>query len=209
MDAELFWIGLGSVRNPDSLTEQEVALLDLNRRVSALERIDATARRVAPEAYGPGSGEPAVADTAEMDAFRNGGTRERSDGTTLVRVFAPHSILCERALLDVACERIRQIEAEGHTFLHDDLLTDQQLTHLAIRYLNSGAKPYRRRLVIAAALLLAEIERLDRSVTGGAAAEQKPMPFAHGAPTEAARRAVYAEIEADMETRLPHPKSEA
>lgn len=90
------------------------------------------------------------------------------------------------ALVDVATERRSQIEAENWTPAHDDEHTDGQLAHAAISYAmwatqpcgmeltsppawwpweNAWWKPkdVRRDLVRAAALLLAEIERLDRS----------------------------------------------
>lgn len=94
-----------------------------------------------------------------------------------------------QALLDVASERRRQIEVEGWSTEHDDLYIDCQLASAAACYavcseerhlkkLNYDGvrlwpwslawwKPssYRRNLVKAAALLLSEIERLDRSTT--------------------------------------------
>lgn len=73
------------------------------------------------------------------------------------------SIASVRALQDVASERMRQIFSEGHTPAQDDFLADTQLATLALRYINSSSKTWRRNLVIAAALLLAEIERVDRA----------------------------------------------
>lgn len=92
-----------------------------------------------------------------------------------------------KAAADVLAERKRQIEAEGWAPEHDDSHNDCQLaaaaacyavcadeTHLR-RFTYDGVrvwpwslgwwKPssYRRNLVKAAALLLAEIERLDRA----------------------------------------------
>ena len=67
------------------------------------------------------------------------------------------------ALWEILLERQRQVAHEGHHESKDDALTSMQLTALACRYLDRADKPYRRRLVIAAALLLAEIERVDRA----------------------------------------------
>lgn len=94
-----------------------------------------------------------------------------------------------RALLDVFSERQRQIDAEGWTPAHDDTHTDGDLAAAASTYAwgacvqvtghalpetppavwpfeNAWWKPAdepRRNLVKAAALILAEIERLDRA----------------------------------------------
>lgn len=87
------------------------------------------------------------------------------------------------AARDVLAERQRQVTAEGWTPEHDDGHDDGAIPHAAACYaLMAGgdvrrqcdaiwpkgwgelkAKPHRRMLVIAAALLLAEIERLDRA----------------------------------------------
>ena len=85
------------------------------------------------------------------------------------------------AEVDVLAERRRQIEVEGWTPEHDDEHDEGEIPHAAACYaLMAGgtfavdplwpkgwgemrAKPHRRMLVIAAALLLAEIERLDRA----------------------------------------------
>lgn len=86
---------------------------------------------------------------------------------------------------EVAAERRRQIEAEGWTPKHDDEHANGELAAAAAAYINWGAgsrvphgtppaewpwahswwKPRDRRhdLVRAAALILAEIERLDRA----------------------------------------------
>ena len=95
------------------------------------------------------------------------------------------------ALRDVAAERRRQIEAEGWTPAHDDEHAAGEMAEAAACYalgamFISGAddfiwpwelqwwKPKDRRsnLVRAAALLLAEIERLDRQQTANVGAEQ-------------------------------------
>lgn len=91
-----------------------------------------------------------------------------------------------KAAVDVLAERKRQVEAEGWTPEHDDRHKDCELAAAAacyatcddnrqLRKLNYDGVPlwpwaagwwkpagYRRNLVKAAALLLAEIERLDR-----------------------------------------------
>ena len=83
-------------------------------------------------------------------------------------------------MLDVAAERRRQIEAEGWTPEHDDEHANGELALAATCYAAWGEgdpmpmrwpwaadwwkpKDERRNLVRAAALLLAEIERLDRN----------------------------------------------
>ena len=89
----------------------------------------------------------------------------------------------KQALYDIVAERIRQVDAEGWTAEHDDAHKDMSLSRAAACYaLNaSGAlqevrkvwpdswddgwfKPRdtRRDLIRAAALILAEIERMDR-----------------------------------------------
>ncbi len=88
-----------------------------------------------------------------------------------------------RAVIDVLAERQRQVEAEGWTSEYDDDHDDGELAAAAAAYALSAANcvvelPYhrvwpwqtnwwkpttpRRDLVKAAALLIAEIERLDR-----------------------------------------------
>lgn len=84
-----------------------------------------------------------------------------------------------RAARDVLAERRRQIEAEGWTPAHDDAYKSLELNRAAACYISFGANPvpgiwpwprewwkptnYRRNLVKAAALVLAEIERIDRA----------------------------------------------
>lgn len=88
------------------------------------------------------------------------------------------------ALEDIATERQRQISMEGWTEAHDDGHPDHDLTKAAISYCWSSIAPLgkrgepsywpwhsswwkptntRRDLVKAAALIVAEIERLDRA----------------------------------------------
>ncbi|KAA2294320.1 hypothetical protein F1C11_32370, partial [Pseudomonas aeruginosa] len=88
-----------------------------------------------------------------------------------------------QAWLDVQAERRRQIEAEGWTPEHDDLYCAAELPRAAAAYILNGAndeapaiwpfvakwwKPRdaRSNYVRAAALILAEIERLDRAAPG-------------------------------------------
>lgn len=85
-----------------------------------------------------------------------------------------------RAMRDVLAERQRQIDAEGWTPKHDDEHDAEEMAFAAACYCTADAgdappavwpwevqwwkpKDRRRNLVKAAALLLAEIERLDRA----------------------------------------------
>ncbi|MDT8147948.1 hypothetical protein RQ556_30465 [Pseudomonas aeruginosa] len=94
---------------------------------------------------------------------------------------AQHSV--PRAWLDVQAERRRQVEAEGWTPEHDDLYCAAELPRAAAAYILNGAndeapaiwsfsakwwKPRdaRSNYVRAGALILAEIERLDRAAPG-------------------------------------------
>jgi hypothetical protein len=81
-----------------------------------------------------------------------------------------------RAAYDVNAERRRQTEVEGYTPEHDDTehangdlanaasawAHTQQIVMAWGSALDKRSKPRRRQLVIAGALILAEIERLDR-----------------------------------------------
>jgi hypothetical protein len=93
-----------------------------------------------------------------------------------------------RASADVLAERRRQVEREGWTPAHDDLYSAAELPRAAAAYVLNGAndeapcapciwpfhakwwKPRdaRANYVRAAALLLAEIERIDRAALQGA-----------------------------------------
>lgn len=100
--------------------------------------------------------------------------------------------MTSKAITDVLAERQRQITSEGWTLEHDDQHDDKELALVAALYatptplflreeLENGTIfadpwpetwesewdrrtdfPERRRLIVAAALLIAEIERLDR-----------------------------------------------
>lgn len=94
---------------------------------------------------------------------------------------APKILRASNALLDVLLERRRQIEVEGWTPEHDDEHQSGELASAAAVYAlaTTGIKarrywpwhangwikpaPARRNLVKASALLLAELERLDRA----------------------------------------------
>ncbi|MGR0144247.1 hypothetical protein ACUS51_17775, partial [Pseudomonas aeruginosa] len=95
---------------------------------------------------------------------------------------AQHSM--PKAWLDVQAERRRQITAEGWTPEHDDLYCAAELPRAAAAYILSGAndeapaiwpfsakwwKPRdaRANYMRAGALILAEIERLDRAAAAG------------------------------------------
>jgi hypothetical protein len=85
-----------------------------------------------------------------------------------------------RASIDVVDERVRQLIAEEWDYAHDDQYTDGELAEAAVCYAIAekedieppftwpwGAddwkpKSYRENLVRSAALLIAEIERIDR-----------------------------------------------
>lgn len=91
---------------------------------------------------------------------------------------------CSQALKDVLSERQRQMEVEGWSIEHDDSYHEGEMAIAAASYaMPVSAKPvhkdyppfywpwslkwwkpstYRRNLVKAAALIIAEIERLDR-----------------------------------------------
>jgi len=91
-----------------------------------------------------------------------------------------------QASIDVIDERVRQLEEEDWDYTHDDEHINGELIHAAICYAQIGQNPYdpqgqvrpmtwpwgdddwkpksnRENLVRAAALLIAEIERLDRA----------------------------------------------
>lgn len=102
----------------------------------------------------------------------------------LARIAELESRTFNPALLDVIAERQRQRSVEGWTSEHDDGYSNGELAMAAICYINetgtvnrNGGKPWgwpwdaswwkpdarRRNLVKACALVLAEIERIDRA----------------------------------------------
>lgn len=114
------------------------------------------------------------------------------DTTTFFAHLPPQSNVRGAALADVAAERRRQIDIEGWTQGHDDAHSDGELARAASCYAYHGSwsasdrqkmanrfpqnwpwdrrwwkpKDARRDLVKAAALIIAEIERLDRTTEG-------------------------------------------
>ena len=90
-------------------------------------------------------------------------------------------VVLNSAARDVIAERLRQVSAEGYSLYGDDIYVNGQMADAAAAYATLAGKPRsmttlwpwgegtfkpsedrRRDLVKAAALLLAEIERLDR-----------------------------------------------
>lgn len=122
------------------------------------------------------------------------------------------------ALEDIAAERRRQIEAEGWTLEHDDRHAEGELAQAAAAYAAASTfyrvDPYaavlsvwpwsrawlkpttpRRDLVKAGALIIAEIERLDRLT---ALTESTPAEGGKAdRPSAPVRRPVRSEGEAD------------
>lgn len=107
---------------------------------------------------------------------------------------APRFVWSSQAALDVVAERRRQIEVESRDLLHDQQYVRGELIDAAVCYAYSSAatwpfglkwwkpKDKRSNLVRAAALLVAEIERLDfqsHSVDEALAAIEKDSFFAH------------------------------
>ena len=127
-------------------------------------------------------------------------TKERDEARAQV-AFNPTTVLAgatetPRAWLDVMGERVRQITAEGWTADHDDAHNLGQMAGAALCYLAEDIphwarqqahgcywpwdagwwKPgdHRRNLVKAGALILAEIERLDRATRPANAHDARP-----------------------------------
>lgn len=87
------------------------------------------------------------------------------------------TIVLQRVLADLIHERLRQERVEGHSAIDDDFWSEGELALAAVAYIladpdswpfePSGFKPRdaRSNLIRAAALLLAEIERLDREMS--------------------------------------------
>lgn len=83
------------------------------------------------------------------------------------------------ALADIAVERRRQVDVEGWSLEHDDGHDNGEIAEAAAQWASrvqhplvwswasdKAKHPRRRQLVIAGALIVAEIERLDRSAAG-------------------------------------------
>lgn len=73
-----------------------------------------------------------------------------------------------RAVVDVLNERFRQVHEKGHSRELDDRLTRGQLVYEALIRLSTFRGPSRRDLIETGALILAEIERLDRAAAANA-----------------------------------------
>lgn len=96
-------------------------------------------------------------------------------------VFSPHAMPSASVIVEIANERLRQVIAEGWSAAHDDEHIRFELARAAAAYAASAAGRYpmywpwdiawlkptnpRRDLIKAAALIVAEIERLDRIET--------------------------------------------
>lgn len=111
-------------------------------------------------------------DLAESyDAFIARAEASRAD----TRRRATNEALTRRAGDDVIAERKRQMAIEGYSRSDDDRLAEGKLVEYAARYLvgiwGRHNLDRRRRLVIAAALILAEIERGDRAELGSGRAK--------------------------------------
>lgn len=103
-------------------------------------------------------------------------------------IVARNAALLSEAARDVLAERQRQVQSEGWTPEHDDRATDGALSLAAATYALHGPLPVhgdipvtwpwapegwkpgtpRRNLVKAGALIIAEIERIDRAATAAA-----------------------------------------
>lgn len=115
-----------------------------------------------------------------------------SDNDMSVRLPAPATIEMALAAMDVMRERLRQITDKGHTITDDDLCTQGELGSCAIAFIQAANAhefglseddlqvfwpwedpPFEpdedriRNLVKAAALILAELERLARANAKG------------------------------------------
>lgn len=132
------------------------------------------------ETYGPGSNVVLPAEEAEelaRIALASLEAAEKRIAELEARAFNP-------AILDVIAERQRQQSVEGWMPEHDDEHCNGELAMAAVCYINetgtvnrNGGKPWgwpwdaswwkpnarRRNLVKAGALILAEIERIDRA----------------------------------------------
>lgn len=127
---------------------------------------------------------PAIdsAESPSVSAVSETASEEPAAPEAGLEVWSYYATRCPAAV-DVLQERVRQVEKEGYGNDRDDAFTDYQLPRAAICYAIKAAglpphratlywpfkaeafKPADRRanLVKAAALLLAEIERLDRA----------------------------------------------
>ncbi|HHW2472884.1 hypothetical protein AB2C32_00570 [Pseudomonas aeruginosa] len=160
---------------------------DERDRLLALDDdVDAQAQHSVPEGWKPVPIEPLL----NMMSDKDHDTRITAERQLLSILAAAPGNSVPQAWLDVQAERRRQITAEGWTPEHDDLYCAAELPRAAAAYILNGAndeapaiwpfsakwwKPRdaRANYVRAAALILAEIERLDR-----AGISQSPQPGA-------------------------------
>lgn len=177
--------------DPKSKTAKPVkAETDTTQTVAAQDLAAAEPTTALPAAADPAA--PAVATTELTTPAADMPAKQASDAglaaTALLAhvgldaVWSVYGQTCQAAV-DVLKERCRQVEEEGYDLERDDAYTDYQLPRAAVCYaIKAGGlpshratlywpfapvafKPANRRgnLVKAAALLLAEIERLDRA----------------------------------------------
>lgn len=172
-------------------TPEGMALLRLDAAVrSALEPVAVEAE---PPTIRTELSDETKAHLKELSDAARAGAVSLARNPPIVGATAPLAV--DQAMRDVAAERRRQIEAEGWTAGHDDTHKRGELAQAAAAYAyfftdaeNSQPsaedlfpttwspewwKPtnHRRDLVKAGALILAEIERLDRAVLS-----QEPVP---------------------------------
>ncbi|UXZ63763.1 hypothetical protein NUJ28_26450 [Burkholderia multivorans] len=140
---------------------------------------------------------------ADLSTLRRQLATDRSNRATLFRGVPPGSTVgITAAARDVLAERQRQIDVEGYTLRADDENRAGAMSAAAAAYALIGSgwsqaaalefwpeawsgecwKPAdsRRNLVKAAALLLAEIERIDRQATRAKAEASIPQPAMRG-----------------------------
>lgn len=135
---------------------------------------------VASADQGGAAAAPAPAPVAPIAAAPTAAPSKKEAAKTQARELS-------QAATDVLAERARQVEAEGYAVEADDTLTDYQLPRAAACYVLAAsgvarhkamlfwpfaapmkvAEARRRNLVKAGALILAELERLDREAEQG------------------------------------------
>ncbi|MDP5641789.1 hypothetical protein P3792_27790 [Pseudomonas aeruginosa] len=159
---------------------------DAEALMALLAAAPAQAQHSVPEGWKPVPIEPLL----NMMSDKDHDTRITAERQLLSILAAAPGNSVPQAWLDVQAERRRQITAEGWTPEHDDLYCAAELPRAAAAYILNGAndeapaiwpfsakwwKPRdaRANYVRAAALILAEIERLDR-----AGISQSPQPGA-------------------------------
>ncbi|MDJ1429162.1 hypothetical protein [Pseudomonas aeruginosa] len=187
VDAHYFNKNLQRIlRDFESFTPDELARSLIILAKVADEKVVAQAQHSVPEGWKPVPIEPLL----NMMSDKDHDTRITAERQLLSILAAAPGNSVPQAWLDVQAERRRQITAEGWTPEHDDLYCAAELPRAAAAYILNGAndeapaiwpfsakwwKPRdaRANYVRAAALILAEIERLDR-----AGISQSPQPGA-------------------------------